>query len=70
MAISVVRYLKKKTILVSVKEYINTKTATCKSLCNLQEFYIAFKEKHPMQTLGSQSSVPRNPNGVLWLAQK
>ena len=30
-----------------VKEYINKNFATCKSLCNLQELYTAFKEKHP-----------------------
>ena len=28
------------------------KTATCKSLCNLQEFYTAFKEKHPNVNIG------------------
>ena len=47
MTISVGRYLKRKTMLVWVKEYINKNFATCKSLCNLQEFYTAFKEKHP-----------------------
>ena len=49
----------KMTILVSgclkvkvVKEYINKNFATCKSLCNLQEFYTAFKEKHPNVNIG------------------
>ena len=46
MAISVGRCLKRKTMLVWVKEYINKNFATCKSLCNLQELYTAFKEKH------------------------
>ena len=45
MEISVGRCLKRKTMLVWVKEYVNKKFATCKSLCNLQEFYAAFKEK-------------------------
>ena len=36
--------LKRKTMLVWIKEYINKKFATCKSLCNLQEFYTAFRE--------------------------
>ena len=35
-----------------VKEYINKNFATCKSLCNLQEFYTAFKEKHPNVNIG------------------
>ena len=47
MKISVGRCLKRKTMLVWVKEYIIKNFATCKSLCNLQEIYTAFKEKHP-----------------------
>ena len=52
MTISVGRCLKRKTMLVWVKEYINKNFATCKSLCNLQEFYTAFKEKHPNINIG------------------
>ena len=52
MTISVGRCLKRKTMLVWVKEYINKNFATCKSLCNLQEFYTAFKEKHPNVNIG------------------
>ena len=52
MAISVGRCLKRKTMLVWVKECINKNFATCKSLCNLQELYIAFKEKHPNVNIG------------------
>ena len=48
MTISVGRCLKSKV----VKEYINKNFATCKSLCNLQEFYTAFKEKHPNVNIG------------------
>ena len=47
MTILVGRCLKRKAILVWVKEYIIKNFATCKSLCNLQELYTAFKEKHP-----------------------
>ena len=52
MTISVGTCLKRKTMLVWVKEYINKNFATCKSLCNLQEFYTAFKEKHPNVNIG------------------
>ena len=62
--------LKRKTTLVWVKEYIKKNFAACKCLCNLQELYTAFKEKHPNVILGSQSAVPSDPNGVFWLAQK
>ena len=40
------------TMLVSLKEYINKNFGTCKSLCNLQELYTAFKEKHPNVNIG------------------
>ena len=50
--ISVGRCLKRKTMLVWVKEYIIKNFATCKSLCNLQEIYTAFKEKHPNANIG------------------
>ena len=46
MTISVGRCLERKTILVWVKENINKKLTTCKSICNLQELYTAFKGKH------------------------
>ena len=52
MIISVGRCLKRKTMLVWVKEYINKNFATCKSLCNLQELYTAFKEKHTNVNIG------------------
>ena len=48
MAISVGRGLKSKV----VKEYINTNFAACRSLCNLQELYTAFKEKQPNANVG------------------
>ena len=51
MTISVDKCLKRKTI-VRVKEYIIKIFATCKSLCNLQELYTAFKEKHPNVNIG------------------
>ena len=39
-------------MLVWVKEYINKTFATCKSLCNLQELYSAFKEERPIANIG------------------
>ena len=45
MTVSVGTCLKRKTMLVRVKQDINKDLATCKSLCNLQELYTAFKEK-------------------------
>ena len=52
MTISVVRRLKKKNMLVWVKEHIIKNFATCKSLCNLQELCAAFKEKHRNVNIG------------------
>ena len=45
--ISVGRCLKRKAMLVRVKEYIINNFATCKILCNLQKLHTAFIEKHP-----------------------
>ena len=39
-------------MLIWVKEYINKNFVTCKSICNLQELYTAFKEKHPNVNIG------------------
>ena len=52
MTISAVRCLKRKTMLMWVKEHINKNFSTCKSLCNLQELYTAFKEKHLNVNIG------------------
>ena len=52
ITISVCRCLKRKTMLMWVKRYIIKNFATCKSLCNLQELYTAFKEKHPNTNIG------------------
>ena len=62
-----------KKVYLSVSEINKNKNknfANCKSLCNLQGFYTAFKEKHPNVNIDSQSSVSRDPNGVFLLAQK
>ena len=48
MTISVDRCLRSKV----VKQHINKNFANCKSLCNLEELYIAFKEKHPNVNIG------------------
>ena len=52
MTISAVRRLKRKTMLVWVKQHINKNFSTCKSLCNLQELYTVFKEKHLNVNIG------------------
>ena len=39
-------------MLIWVKEYINKNFVTCKSICNLQELYTAFKEKRPNVNIG------------------
>ena len=52
ITISVGRAQKRKTMLVWVKEYINKNFASDKKLCNLQELYAAFKEKHPNVNIG------------------
>ena len=48
MTISVGRCPKNKV----VKKYIKKNFAACKSLCNLQELYTAFEEKHPNVNIG------------------
>ena len=48
MTVSADRCLKSKV----VEEQINKSFATCKSLCNLQELYTAFKGKHPHVNIG------------------
>ena len=52
MTISGGKCMKRKTMLVRVKKYINKNFATCKSICNLKELYTAFKEKHPIVNIG------------------
>ena len=52
MTISVGSSLKRKTMLVWVKAYMNKNFATRKSLCNLQELYTALKEKYPNINIG------------------
>ena len=52
MPSSVAWYLKRKTMLVWVEEYIIKNCAICKCLCNLQELRTAFKEKHQNGNIG------------------
>ena len=52
MTISVGMCLKRKTVLLWVKEYINKNFATCKGLSDLQELYTAFKEKQRNVNIG------------------
>ena len=44
-----------------VKEYISENFTTCKSLCNLQELYTAFKEKHPNVNIGFSRFYAQRP---------
>ena len=57
MTISVGRCLKSKV----VKEHINKNFATCRSLCDLQELYTAFKEKHPNVNVGFSKCCAMRP---------
>ena len=43
---------KKKDYVSLSKKCISKNLGTCKSLCNLQELYTAFKEKHPNVNIG------------------
>ena len=47
MGISVGRHLKRKSMLVWLKECIIKNFTTCKRLCNFQKLYSAVKERHP-----------------------
>ena len=53
MTMSIDRCVKRKTMLVWVKEYIIKNFVRCKNLCNLQELYTVFKEKHSYVNIGS-----------------
>ena len=71
VTISVGRCLKRKTMLVWVKRHIIKNFATCKTFCNSQELYTAFKEKHPNVNIGLSTFCAMRPKyGVLWLAQR
>ena len=59
MTITVGRCLRRKSMLVWVREYISKNFATCKSLCTLQELYTAFKVKQPHVNI-------RFPNVCAW----
>ena len=70
MTISVSRCLKIKVMLVWVKEYIIKNFATCKSLCNLQELYTAFKEKHPNVNIGFSKFYALGPKWCVLASSK
>ena len=61
MAAPIGMCLKRKTILVWVKEYINK---------NLWIIYCVQRKTPKCKLLDSENSVPWDPNGVFWLAQK
>ena len=62
MAISIGRCLKRKTMFVWVKDYINKNFAPCKSLCNLPELQTAFKEKYPNVNIEFSKFCALRPN--------
>ena len=66
MTISVGSCLKGKV----VKEYINKNFATYKSLCNLQELYTAFKEKHPNVNIGFSKFCALRPKWCVLASSK
>ena len=70
IAISVGKCLKRKTMLVWIKEYINKNFTTCKSLCNLQELYTAFKEKHPNVNIGFSKFCALRPRWCILAGSK
>ena len=70
MAISVCRCLKRTTMLVWVKEYIKKTLHLAQVFVTFKNYILISKKNTKMQIYGSQSSVPRDPNGVFWLTQK
>ena len=70
MTILVGQCLKRKTMLEWVKEYIIKNVATCKSLCNLQELYTAFKEKHPNVNIGFSKFCALRPKWCILAGSK
>ena len=70
MTVSVGRCLKRKTMLVWKKDYINKNFATCRSLCNLQELYTAFKEKHTNVNIGFSMFCALRPNDCVLAGSK
>ena len=59
MEISVGSCLKRKTMLVWIKDFTIKNFVTCKSLWNLQELYTAFREKYPNVNIGFSSLKPK-----------
>ena len=64
MGISVGKCLERNTMLVRVKECMKKKFAACKN------YMVLSKKNTQMYILDSQSSLPGDPNGVFWVAQK
>ena len=49
---------------------MNKNFATCKSLCNLQEFYTAFKEKHPNVNITFSKFCAKSPKWCVLTGSK
>ena len=60
-----------KKVYVSVSKGVHKqKLRLAKVFVTCKNFIPDSKKNTQMEILGSQSSVPRDPNGVFWLAQK
>ena len=70
MIISVGRCLKRKIMLVWVKEYIMKNFATYNSICNLQELYTTFKEKYQNEKIGFSKFCALRPKWCLLAGSK
>ena len=70
MTTSAGRCLNRKTMLVSVKEYITESLQLEKVFVTCKNYTLLSKKNTQLLILGSQSPVPWDPNGVFWLAQK
>ena len=66
MTISVGRWLKSKV----VKEFINKNFTASKSLCNLEELYTDFKEKHLNVSIGFSKFCALRPKWCVMAGSK
>ena len=62
--------LEKKDYVSVSKGVHKQKLQLAKVFVTCKNFILLSKKNTQMEILGSQSSVPRGPNGVFWLAQK
>ena len=63
--------------MLEMKDYVSVSKGVYKQKLQLEKVFVACKnfillskKDTQMEILGSQRSVPRDPNGLFWLAQK